>query len=169
VIEDVTYRDCTLVNKDTEYGDTKWFRGDASCDGCGYLCRRMNLDRWKAWARSLKREVQAMALACKDARTPWYAKAIGLCVVAYACSPIDLIPDPIPVLGYLDDLLIVPAGLMLVRWLIPAEVLADARAKIMSRPGSARPVNWIAGGAILLLWACAFGLTICLAWHLSHR
>ncbi len=83
--------------------------------------------RWITWARGIKTETYALYFTVRDERTPWYAKALGVCVVAYALSPIDLIPDFVPVIGYLDDLLIVPLGLWLVRYLIPAEVLAEAR------------------------------------------
>jgi uncharacterized membrane protein YkvA (DUF1232 family) len=87
------------------------------------------LDRLKSRARGLKRELVALALAYRDPRTPWYAKVVCVAVLAYALSPIDLIPDFIPVLGYLDDLILVPAGVLLAVKLMPPEVLAEARAK----------------------------------------
>ena len=71
------------------------------------------LDRWKQWARVIKRDAHALYLAARDPRVPWYAKALAIAVAAYALSPIDLISDFIPVLGYLDDLLIVPTGIAL--------------------------------------------------------
>jgi len=74
---------------------------------------------WRLWARALKTEAHAVYLASKDPRVPWYAKALAACVLAYLFSPIDLIPDFIPVVGYLDDLVVVPAGLLLVIKLIP--------------------------------------------------
>src|SRR5436190_3125361 len=83
--------------------------------------------RLKIWARGLKREVHAVYLAARDPRVPWYAKALAIAVAAYATSPIDLIPDFIPVLGYLDDLIIVPLGLALAIRLIPPEVMAEHR------------------------------------------
>lgn len=104
----------------------------------------------KAWARSLKRDTHAVWLAAHDPRTPWYAKALGLVVAAYALSPIDLIPDFIPVLGLLDDLLIVPLGLWLTLKLIPADVLATHRAA--AEVAADRPVSRIAAGAIVLIW-----------------
>src|SRR5262249_57303824 len=70
------------------------------------------LNRWKLWARLLKVEAYALWLACKDSRVPWYAKAFAACVAGYALSPIDLIPDPIPVLGYLDDLVLAPLSVL---------------------------------------------------------
>ena len=85
------------------------------------------LDRLKSRARSLKKEVFAIYLAAKDPRTPWYAKGLVLLIVAYALSPVDLIPDFIPVLGYLDDLIIVPGGIWLAIRMIPPDVLAEAR------------------------------------------
>jgi uncharacterized membrane protein YkvA (DUF1232 family) len=86
------------------------------------------MERLKAWARALKRDVVALWLAARDPRTPLAAKLLAGVVAAYALSPIDLIPDFIPVLGYLDDLLLVPAGIWLVVRLIPAELLAEFRA-----------------------------------------
>src|SRR3954469_13869886 len=93
----------------------------------------------KDWARSSKRAVLAVSLAAGDPRTPWYAKALAMCVAGYALSPIDLIPDFIPVLGYLDDAVIVPLGLLAVGKLIPAEVMAESRpaaAALAERPVS---------------------------------
>lgn len=86
---------------------------------------------WKEKARALKREALALNLACRDPRTPWYAKALGAAVLAYALSPIDLIPDFIPVLGWLDDLILVPLGVLAVRALIPAGVLAECRERVL--------------------------------------
>ncbi len=87
------------------------------------------LDRWKKRVLELKIELRALFLAYKDPRTPWYARIITAGVVGYALSPIDLIPDFIPVLGYLDDLLIVPFGIFIAIKLIPAEVLQESRLK----------------------------------------
>jgi len=84
--------------------------------------------RLGAWARSIKRDVHAVYLASRDPRTPWYAKAVAIGVVAYAVSPIDLIPDFIPVLGQLDELVILPAGIWLVVRLIPPDVMNEHRA-----------------------------------------
>jgi uncharacterized membrane protein YkvA (DUF1232 family) len=84
--------------------------------------------RLREWARALKRDVHAVYLAARDPRVPWYAKAVAGCVAAYALSPIDLIPDFIPVLGYLDDLIIVPLGILMVVALIPPGIMAEHRA-----------------------------------------
>jgi uncharacterized membrane protein YkvA (DUF1232 family) len=116
------------------------------------------------WAEALRKEVHALYLACRDPRTPWYAKAIGACVIGYALSPIDLIPDPIPVLGYLDDLILIPLGVLLVRRLIPAEVMRDCRARAEAAGG--KPTNWIAGGIIILLWIAA---GVGLGWWIWRR
>jgi uncharacterized membrane protein YkvA (DUF1232 family) len=87
------------------------------------------LDRWKQWARIIKRDVHAIYLASRDPRVPWYAKLTALAVTAYALSPINLIPDFIPVIGCLDDLIVVPLGILLVIRLIPREVMAEHRAR----------------------------------------
>jgi len=124
-------------------------------------------DHWKSKAKSLKREVHAMYLASRDPRTPWLARVVGICVVGYALSPIDLIPDPIPVIGYLDDLLIVPAGLMLFRRMIPAEVLADCRAKADAAQG--RPKSYVAAALIVIVWLIvAIGLWVFLYHHFKR-
>jgi len=109
------------------------------------------LDKLKSRARALKNEVFAIYLAAKDPRTPWYAKAVALLTVAYALSPVDLIPDFIPILGYLDDLFIVPAGIALAIRLIPAEVLAEARGRVAGSRVE-RSVGLVGLGIILLVW-----------------
>jgi uncharacterized membrane protein YkvA (DUF1232 family) len=119
--------------------------------------------RWKDRARRLKRELNALALASRDPRTPWYAKALAVCVVAYAFSPIDLIPDPIPVLGYLDDLILIPLGIVLVMRLIPDEVMADARTR--ANEGSMKPASWIAAGLIICCWIALAILAVWLLWR----
>jgi len=112
------------------------------------------LEKLKARAKALKGEIHALYLAARDPRTPWYAKAIIGCVVAYALSPIDLIPDFIPVLGYLDDLLLLPLGIYLALKLIPEEVLTDARRRAAKIPGSL-PKRWPAALIIIILWLAA--------------
>ncbi len=89
---------------------------------------------------------------------PWYAKALAGAVVAYAFSPIDLIPDPVPILGYLDDLVLVPLGIALVLRLIPADVMAECRARAESVMAAGKPVNWYAAAAIVAIWLLAAGL-----------
>jgi uncharacterized membrane protein YkvA (DUF1232 family) len=109
------------------------------------------LEKLKSRARALKNEALAVYLAAKDPRTPWYAKALIFFVVAHTFSPIDLIPDFIPILGYLDDLIITPGGLWLAVRMIPPEVLEEAREKVASQ-GMGRSVGYIGAGAVILMW-----------------
>ena len=105
-------------------------------------------DRLKDWARTVKRDVHALYLAGRDPRVPWYAKALAIVVACYALSPIDLIPDFIPVLGYLDDLILLPLGVLLVVRLIPPEIMAEHRhsaAAAQVRPASNATAVVIAG------------------------
>lgn len=121
------------------------------------------LDRLKSRARALKNEAFAIYLAARDPRTPWYAKALIFFVVAHTFSPIDLIPDFIPVLGYLDDLIITPAGIWLAVRMIPSEVLAEARAAAATQ-GVDRRVGYVGMAIIILIWILAiiWGATIIL-------
>jgi uncharacterized membrane protein YkvA (DUF1232 family) len=111
---------------------------------------------WRERARKLKQDVVAVALAMRDPRVPWYAKALGACVVAYALSPIDLIPDFIPVIGYLDDLVLVPLGLVLMLRLIPAEVLAEHRVAAASL--AERPVSYAGAAGVIVVWLTSLAL-----------
>jgi uncharacterized membrane protein YkvA (DUF1232 family) len=104
----------------------------------------------KDWARVMKRDVHALYLASRDPRVPWYAKALALVVAGYALSPIDLIPDFIPVLGYLDDVILVPLGVLLVIRLIPPEVMAEHRD--LAAAAQERPVSRRAAVAIAVIW-----------------
>ena len=88
--------------------------------------------------------------------TPWYAKVWVAVVVAYAFSPIDLIPDFVPILGYLDDLILIPLGIALAVKLIPKEIMIKCRQQAQARIDSKRPVNWIAGGIIIAIWIMIF-------------
>ena len=114
--------------------------------------------KWKDRARALKTEIYALILAYRDPRTPWYAKAWALVVAAYALSPIDLIPDFIPVLGYLDDLVLLPLGIALAVKLIPAEVMADARLAATKAEGGA--IGKAGAVVIALIWLTLLGLAI---------
>lgn len=105
------------------------------------------------WAGGIKRDTLAVYLALRHERTPWPAKLAGAIVVAYALSPIDLIPDFIPVLGYLDDLILVPAGLWIVMRLIPKDVIADCRARAATM--ALRPVSWTAAFVVVAVWLVA--------------
>ena len=121
----------------------------------------MILGNWRSWARTIKRDAHALYLAARDPRVPWYAKALAIAVAAYALSPIDLIPDFIPVLGYLDDLLIVPAGIALVVWLIPAGIMAEHRE--MAALAQERPVSRAGAATIVVFWIASIVLTAWLA------
>jgi uncharacterized membrane protein YkvA (DUF1232 family) len=110
------------------------------------------LETWKARARQLKTEVYALYLAYKDVRTPWYAKVFTAVVVGYAFSPIDLIPDPIPILGYLDDLVLIPLGAYLAVKMIPPQVMEESRAKAKEVLAQGNPVNKVAAVVIVLIW-----------------
>jgi uncharacterized membrane protein YkvA (DUF1232 family) len=110
------------------------------------------IDRLKAQARALKRDTAALVLAYRDVRTPWYARVVAALVVAYLFSPIDLIPDFIPVLGYLDDLLLVPLGIRLALRLIPPEVMDDARRHADTLAESRSTARYVMAGWIVVVW-----------------
>ncbi len=115
--------------------------------------------RLKDWARRIKRDAVAVYFAARDPRTPWMARVLAVAVAAYALSPIDLVPDFIPVLGYLDDVLIVPLGLWLVIRFIPPEVLIASREKATSL--LARPRSYLAAAWIVGIWvACIVALAL---------
>ncbi|NJO36058.1 MAG: DUF1232 domain-containing protein [Rhodospirillales bacterium] len=120
------------------------------------------LTRLKGWARAIKRDVLALYLAARDPRVPWYAKVTAACVAAYALSPIDLIPDFIPVLGYLDDVIIVPLGILLAVRMIPDAIMAEHRASAAST--REHPTSKAGATAILVIWLVAIALTGWLVW-----
>ncbi len=120
----------------------------------------MNLKSWKAKSKQLKTEIVALYLAAKHPRTPWYAKALAVLIIGYALSPIDLIPDFIPVLGYLDDFIIVPAGIALLIRIIPRDILEECRAKAQSDVSNKKRKNWVAGIIIALIWLLAIYLAL---------
>ncbi|HUX37751.1 MAG TPA: YkvA family protein [Rectinemataceae bacterium] len=109
------------------------------------------LARLSTWANGLKREIAALWFALRDPVTPWYAKALGFLVVGYAISPIDLIPDFIPVLGYLDDIVLLPLGLALLRRLIPTEVMTRSRERA-TEAGQLRITSRAAAVVVVFLW-----------------
>jgi len=109
--------------------------------------------RLRDWARLIKRDVHALYLARRDPRVPWYAKALATLVAGYALSPIDLIPDFIPVLGYLDDVILVPLGIAAVIRLIPPEVMAEHRE--MAAAAQERPISRAAAITVIAAWAAA--------------
>ena len=113
---------------------------------------------WKERARALKREIVVLYFAVRDPRTPLAAKLIAGLVVAYALSPIDLIPDFIPILGYLDDLILVPLGIALCLRLIPAPVLAEARLRAAAL--ASKPRNYVAAALIIAVWLLVAGMLL---------
>jgi uncharacterized membrane protein YkvA (DUF1232 family) len=118
------------------------------------------LEAWKEKARLLRREAYAVYFACRDPRVPWYGRLLAACVVGYAFSPIDLIPDPVPVLGYLDDLVLIPLGVALVLRTIPPGVMAECRARADARLAAGQPTSWIAAAVIVLIWIALAVLAI---------
>lgn len=108
------------------------------------------MERLRTWARALKRDVIAVWIAARSARTPWIARLLAVGVAAYALSPIDLIPDFIPVIGYLDDLILVPMGIALIVRLIPPPLMAEFRAQALLRSG--RPNSPVAAVLVVLVW-----------------
>jgi uncharacterized membrane protein YkvA (DUF1232 family) len=114
------------------------------------------IEQTRQWARIVKRDTHAIYLAARDPRVPWYAKALALGVAGYALSPIDLIPDFVPVLGYLDDVVIVPLGILAVVKLIPPEIMAEHRA--LAAAAQARPVSRTAAIVIAIVWAACIAL-----------
>jgi uncharacterized membrane protein YkvA (DUF1232 family) len=119
------------------------------------------LDRLKKWARAIKRDVIALWLAARDPRVSWYAKLIAGAVAAYALSPIDLIPDFVPILGYVDDLLIVPLGIVFAVRLIPDQVIADLRARADQFQ---KPTSWTGLAVIVAIWLAAICVAAWLWW-----
>lgn len=118
------------------------------------------LDSLKSRARALQTETYALYFAARDPRTPWFAKGLVVLIVAYALSPIDLIPDFVPGLGYLDDLIIVPAGIALALTIIPRDVMEQAREHARNLPPGTR-IGTLGGVIIVLIWILA--IIICAA------
>ena len=113
----------------------------------------MALSSLKRWAKELKQQTLVVYFAARDPRTPWLVRVLALFIAAYAFSPIDLIPDFIPVLGYLDDVIIVPLGLVLVLRLVPAEVMLAAREK--AGVAVDRPISYAMAAVIVAVWVVA--------------
>jgi uncharacterized membrane protein YkvA (DUF1232 family) len=118
------------------------------------------IEKWKQGTKKLKSETKVLYLAYKHPQTPWYAKAFAGLVVAYAFSPIDLIPDFIPVLGYLDDLILIPLGIGLAIKMIPASVMVDCRIQAEVETAEGKQTNWISVVMIILIWIILAALTI---------
>jgi uncharacterized membrane protein YkvA (DUF1232 family) len=115
------------------------------------------LSRLRQWAHILKRDAHAVYLAARDPRTPWYAKVLALLVAGYALSPIDLIPDFVPVLGYVDDVILVPLGIAAVVAMIPPNLMAEHRAAAIR--AAERPMSRAAAAVIVCLWVASLALT----------
>jgi uncharacterized membrane protein YkvA (DUF1232 family) len=126
----------------------------ASIQGDWMFCR----EYWRQRVRTLTQSSYALYLAARDPRVPWYAKAVVALVVGYAFSPIDLIPDFIPVLGYLDDLLLLPLGIALAIRLIPPAVWRDCLARAEARQAKGEPRSWFAAAVIIAVWLVVLGL-----------
>jgi uncharacterized membrane protein YkvA (DUF1232 family) len=129
-----------------------WSSGESS-DMKSNIFRRIS-----QWAKALKADIIALWFAYRDSRTPWYAKLWTALVVGYAFCPIDLIPDFIPVLGYVDDVILLPVGILVAIRLIPRDVLVDSRSKaqIWLEEKRRRPKNWVAAALVILLWSALF-------------
>jgi len=112
-------------------------------------------ERGRDLARKLKADTYALYLACKDPRVPWYARLLAGGVVAYVCSPIDLIPDAIPIFGYLDDVVIVVLGITLVLRLIPSDIMEEHRAQARECPSPFAPANRVVAALFILIWLLA--------------
>lgn len=117
-------------------------------------------EKFKAKARDLKHQTYVLYLAYRSPDTPWYAKVFGALVVAYAFSPVDLVPDFIPILGYLDDLILVPLGIAFALKMIPDAVLAEARLQAESEFVDGKPQNWVVGGIIIAIWVIVLALVV---------
>jgi uncharacterized membrane protein YkvA (DUF1232 family) len=140
----------------------------------GYLPRERDFDviimlkanamfnRLKESSRSLRAELYALYLAYRDPRVPWYAKAFAALVVGYAFSPIDLIPDFIPLRGYLDDLILLPLGILLALRMIPREVMEEARLQAQMAMEEGKPVNWRPAVLVILIWLLLLAFTVSL-------
>ena len=110
------------------------------------------MDKVRVWAKNLKQQTLVLYFAYKDDRVPWYAKIFIICVVSYAFSPIDLIPDFIPILGYLDDVIIVPLGILFALKMIPKEVVETCEIQAKKMIENKKPKNWLVGSLIVLVW-----------------
>lgn len=110
------------------------------------------LNHLKSYAGKLKKDIFVLYLSYKDSRTPLFAKIVAICVVAYAFSPIDLIPDFIPILGYLDDLILVPLGISLALKLIPDRIIDENRKIADHAKKNGKPKNWFVGILFIIIW-----------------
>jgi uncharacterized membrane protein YkvA (DUF1232 family) len=128
--------------------------------GRGKVGKPSRIEAWKQRAKRLQEEVYALYFAGRHPEVPWYAKLLAAAVVAYAFSPIDLIPDFIPVIGYLDDLLLVPLGIYLVVRMIPKPVMEECRQRARDSLNREGPRNWKAAAVIIAIWLAVMGLAV---------
>ncbi len=126
----------------------------------------MNIKSWKIKSERLKSEIYALYLASKHPRTPWYAKVLAALIIGYALSPIDLIPDFIPVLGYLDDFILVPLGIALLIKIIPGNILEECRTKAEAALTKRKPKSWVTAIIIVLIWLLVIYVALTLIWPL---
>ena len=136
---------CLRSGREADFGRKRGYE-----ENSGRKRVRQVLKRIKDWARAIKRDIHALYLAARDPRTPWHAKALALAIAAYALSPIDLIPDFVPVLGYLDDAVLLPLAILLAVRLVPPSVMAEHRATALE--AAERPVSRAGAAAIVALW-----------------
>lgn len=132
------------------------------------MIKLRTIERWKQKTKHIKIEIYALYLAYRDPRVPWYAKALVAVVVGYAFSPIDLIPDFIPVLGYLDDLILLPLGVAIALKMIPEEVISDCRKRSKEVLSQEKPVNWMAAIVIISIWLILIVMTMVWVVRLSN-
>jgi uncharacterized membrane protein YkvA (DUF1232 family) len=123
----------------------------------------MNLETWKRWARRLSAQTYALYLAYRHPKTPWYAKALTALIVGYVFSPIDPIPDFIPVVGLLDEMVVVPIGVLLAAKMIPPDVLEECREKAREVAEGEKPVSRVAAVVIVAVWVLCVALAVYLA------
>lgn len=123
-------------------------------------CRGMDLEAWKRWARELTAQTYALYLAYRHPRTPWYAKVLAALVVGYVFSPIDPIPDFIPVVGLLDEMVVVPIGVALAAKLVPPDVFAECREKARGVAEGEKPVSRISAVVVVAVWLLCVALAI---------
>lgn len=124
-------------------------------------------ERLKRWSRNVRRDLYAVALIARDRRVPWYTKTLALVVGGYALSPLDVIPDFIPVIGFVDDVILVPLGILAVLKLVPPEILREHRAHAERAMGL--PKSRIGGIVLLCLWLAAAGFSAWFAWRFLRR
>lgn len=123
----------------------------------------MTVRAWRQRAAQLKRETYALYLAYRDPRTPWYARVFAALVIGYVFSPIDPIPDFIPVVGLLDEMVVVPIGVLVAARMIPADVLAECREKAREAAEGERPVSRVAAVVVVCVWLLCVALAVFLA------